>query len=380
MHSYSDRQHIQDSKAVANGIGQKGTASRMPPNASAVFQRRSNNTNLPDKLKAAIEQLSGVNMDEVNVHYNSSKPAQLSAFAFAQGNTIHLGPGQEKHLPHEAWHVVQQQKGRVAPTMQLRGEYINDNSALEKEADVMGSKASQAHTDREGPLQLKAFCQPQSVAAVIQLARYRSVEDKELSVTIDSNSGGTFASAVKTGEEAEEFKESSLQYSLYRYRKASGDGELVRTNAPIATQTGTMEAFPTRHGIGTLIAYFAMGHMSKNGIRYFQPDALMSADGRAIKALITGTNRNGAYIEDVITRADGGGGMESAAGSEESAESCSCLDGLKALFCCGSKKETENEPLIAKQAGVRTYAAIEADFSATTGTLLAAVKKKFVEE
>ena len=45
-------------------------------------------------------------MDDVNVHYNSNKPAQLQAHAYAQGTDIHLGPGQEKHLPHEAWHVV----------------------------------------------------------------------------------------------------------------------------------------------------------------------------------------------------------------------------------------------------------------------------------
>jgi hypothetical protein len=27
-------------------------------------------------------------------------------------------PGQEQHLPHEAWHVVQQKQGRVKPTGQ----------------------------------------------------------------------------------------------------------------------------------------------------------------------------------------------------------------------------------------------------------------------
>jgi len=46
-------------------------------------------------------------------------PAQLNALAYAQGSDIHVAPGQEKHLPHEAWHVVQQSKGRVKPTMQI---------------------------------------------------------------------------------------------------------------------------------------------------------------------------------------------------------------------------------------------------------------------
>ena len=79
-------------------------------------------------------------MDDVQVHYNSPKPAQLKAHAYAQGNQIHLGPGQEKHLSHEAWHVVQQKQGRVQPTMQLQGVNINDNAGLEREADVMGRR------------------------------------------------------------------------------------------------------------------------------------------------------------------------------------------------------------------------------------------------
>jgi hypothetical protein len=79
-------------------------------------------------------------MDDVKVHYNSDKPAQLNALAYAQGTDIHVAPGQEEHLPHEAWHVVQQKQGRVQPTMQLKGANVNDNEGLEKEADVMGNK------------------------------------------------------------------------------------------------------------------------------------------------------------------------------------------------------------------------------------------------
>ncbi|WP_299218734.1 DUF4157 domain-containing protein [uncultured Aquimarina sp.] len=104
---------------------------------------RRNNTGLPDNLKSGIENLSGYSMDDVKVHYNSSKPAQLQAHAYAQGTDIHLASGQEKHLPHEAWHVVQQKQGRVKPTKQLKSKVnINDDAGLEKEADVMGAKAA----------------------------------------------------------------------------------------------------------------------------------------------------------------------------------------------------------------------------------------------
>jgi Domain of unknown function (DUF4157) len=96
---------------------------------------------LPMQLQAGIESLSGIAMHDVRVHYNSSKPAQLQAHAYAQGTDIHLAPGQEKHLPHEAWHVVQQKQDRVKPTLQLKGVAINDDSALEREADVMGARA-----------------------------------------------------------------------------------------------------------------------------------------------------------------------------------------------------------------------------------------------
>ncbi|MFN7911619.1 MAG: DUF4157 domain-containing protein [Bacteroidota bacterium] len=112
-----------------------------------IIQRKTNTTGLPENLKSGIENLSGYSLDDVKVHYNSSKPAQLSAHAYAQGNQIHIAPGQQKHLAHETWHVVQQKQGRVKPTKQLKSSVaINDNPALEKEADIMGNKALQLHS------------------------------------------------------------------------------------------------------------------------------------------------------------------------------------------------------------------------------------------
>jgi len=105
---------------------------------------KENKTGLPDRLKSGIENLSGMDISDVKVHYNSSQPAQLNALAYAQGTDIHVGPGQEKHLPHEAWHVVQQMQGRVQPTVQMKeGVAVNDDPGLENEADVMGGKALQ---------------------------------------------------------------------------------------------------------------------------------------------------------------------------------------------------------------------------------------------
>ncbi|BBM86359.1 eCIS core domain-containing protein [Candidatus Uabimicrobium amorphum] len=97
---------------------------------------------LPGELQNGLEQLSGMNLSDVKVHYNSPKPKSVGALAYAQGTDIFVGRGQEKHLPHEGWHTVQQKQGRVKPTMQLKnGVAVNDNAGLEREADVMGQKA-----------------------------------------------------------------------------------------------------------------------------------------------------------------------------------------------------------------------------------------------
>jgi hypothetical protein len=101
---------------------------------------------LPHQLRQGVEALSGMSMAGTSVHYNSSAPAQIGALAYAAGNQIHLGPGQEQHLPHEAWHIVQQKQGRVKPTLQAKGLDINDDPSLETEADMMGQRAAQLQT------------------------------------------------------------------------------------------------------------------------------------------------------------------------------------------------------------------------------------------
>lgn len=100
-----------------------------------------NHTGLPDALKSGIEARSGMSLDDVRVHNNSPKPAQLQALAYTQGTDIHVAPGQERHIPHEAWHVVQKKQERVRPTSQAAGAATNDDQSLEREADRMGSKS-----------------------------------------------------------------------------------------------------------------------------------------------------------------------------------------------------------------------------------------------
>ncbi|MDP3469566.1 MAG: DUF4157 domain-containing protein [Daejeonella sp.] len=137
---------LNDLQTIANKSAGQTVQAKTKPD-----RKKENNTGLPDDLKSGIENLSGYSMDAVKVHYNSPKPAQLQAHAYAQGTDIHLATGQERHLPHEAWHVVQQRQGRVKATMQMRGELnINDDISLEHEADVMGNKALQFKASSKG--------------------------------------------------------------------------------------------------------------------------------------------------------------------------------------------------------------------------------------
>jgi hypothetical protein len=117
-------------------------AAGSPARATGGEAAAPNRTGMPDALKAGVESLSGMDLSDVRVHAGSSRPAQLEALAYAQGNDIHLGPGQEQHLPHEAWHVVQQRQGRVQPTVQMAGVGVNDDQGLEAEADAMGARAA----------------------------------------------------------------------------------------------------------------------------------------------------------------------------------------------------------------------------------------------
>ena len=110
-----------------------------------------NRTGMPDHLKSGLENISGMDLSGVRVHYSSPKPAQLNALAYTQGQEIHVAPGQEKHLPHEGWHVVQQMQGRVKPTGEVGGLPLNDNRTLESEADGMGQKALQMYAQVEKP-------------------------------------------------------------------------------------------------------------------------------------------------------------------------------------------------------------------------------------
>jgi hypothetical protein len=106
---------------------------------------------IPAPVRHKMERAFNANFADVRVH-EGSHAASLGAIAYTQANHIHFSLGKynpetssgQALLGHELAHVVQQRQGRVKPTGQVKGFPLNDNLALEQEADRLGLKAAQA--------------------------------------------------------------------------------------------------------------------------------------------------------------------------------------------------------------------------------------------
>lgn len=115
------------------------------------YQKKVNRTGIPTQLKERLEQSTGVSLDDVRVNYNSGLPARLDALAYTKGNRVEIGSGQERHLPHELGHVVQQKLGMVrANAMHPSGEAMNTDQSLERQADEIGAGKRVAIAQRMG--------------------------------------------------------------------------------------------------------------------------------------------------------------------------------------------------------------------------------------
>jgi hypothetical protein len=193
-----------------------------------------NKTGLSGELKAGVENLSGYSLDDVRVHYNSPKPVQLQALAYTQGTEIHVAPGQEEHIPHEAWHVVQQAQGRVKPTMQMeKGVPVNEDEGLEREADVMGAKALQRHSAAPGAVAPEATGAQREIEATEALnvpgAAISAAGDK---LRLDSLSVGRVAQVVQL------VRQTSINSILAKVRKIRDDKGFT-TQIPVPTNRDT---------------------------------------------------------------------------------------------------------------------------------------------
>ena len=159
------------------GLARRSGPERVPADGSdAIAGQSQPGATLPSTLRAMVRRASGVATDDVRVHYNSPEPAQLNALAYTQGSEIHLGPGQEHALGHEVTHVVQQKQGRVRRTTTVHGLAINDDAALEQEADgaQLGRPAGPVVPATEALQLLKAKIPGSAPNAVVTVADVRA--------------------------------------------------------------------------------------------------------------------------------------------------------------------------------------------------------------
>lgn len=96
-----------------------------------------------------MESAFGTDFSSVRLH-QGDEAEKLAAQAYTQGTDIHFAPGQydpqsqagQELLGHELTHVVQQAQGRVSTSIHAKGVPVNDDPALESEADALGAKAA----------------------------------------------------------------------------------------------------------------------------------------------------------------------------------------------------------------------------------------------
>jgi hypothetical protein len=141
---------------------------------------------MPETVQAKMENSFGSDFSNVNIH-EGDNASKVNALAYTQGNDIHFATGQynpeskqgQELLGHELTHVVQQQEGRVKPTIQKKGVAVNDDKGLEKEADEMGKLAAQGE-----------FAEVRGNGSGIQKKEIKDIPEadrKKIQVSMDNN-------------------------------------------------------------------------------------------------------------------------------------------------------------------------------------------------
>lgn len=143
---------FQEAEEEEMPVQRKGPVPPMNTDSDELSQSNSSSSDkMPPLVQRKMESSFGADFSNVNIHKNSAQSTDMNAHAFTQGNDIHFAPGQynpesqqgQELLGHELTHVVQQRAGVVKPTTQMKGVGVNDDAALENEADVMGKKAAE---------------------------------------------------------------------------------------------------------------------------------------------------------------------------------------------------------------------------------------------
>ncbi len=193
-----------------------GSRAAVAENQSQPLLSQSPAGGLPETLRQSMEQMSSVDLSNVQVHYNSEKPKALGALAYAEGDQIYLAPGEAELLPHEAWHLIQQAQGRVSATDERAGHTANTEPDLESEADEMGGRAKQQTLSQAlRPLKQRAVGGGSSVAQMAY-ARIKMIEifknSNEVKITLINGTTYTYPLIESSFEEPEPRKQGDPDY------------------------------------------------------------------------------------------------------------------------------------------------------------------------
>jgi hypothetical protein len=129
---------------------QASTSSETVEPTDAVVEHPGGGHPLPEDLRRRMERVFGADLSAVRIHSRTEVEA-VGALAYTRGIDIYFAPGRYEPesrrgqvlIGHELAHVVQQSRGRVTATTHSSGLDINDDQALEREADELGAKAAE---------------------------------------------------------------------------------------------------------------------------------------------------------------------------------------------------------------------------------------------
>jgi hypothetical protein len=157
--AFAPRPFVVQAKTPAPGVA-------MPPSADAealghdldrAAIRPGGGRPIADPVRRRMEAALGHDFGSVRVHTDDARAPRIGALAFARGEHLHFAPGAyrpesaagRRVLGHELAHVVQQRERRVRPNRP--GPLpLNDEPALEREADAHAARAVHGGASRAG--------------------------------------------------------------------------------------------------------------------------------------------------------------------------------------------------------------------------------------
>jgi hypothetical protein len=304
------------------------------------------------KLQTKMQNSFGTSFQDVNIHQNDSSASQMGALAYTQGNDVHFAPGQfnpetqsgQELLGHELTHVEQQKQGRVQPTKQGKGLNVNDNPALENEADVMGKRASEGKNadvsgDGSGVQRKEDEIKDQELVygskvtedfrkKVIEIANDLGANPNHLMAIMAFESAGTFSPSIKNAA-------GSGATGLIQFMPSTAKG-LGTTTADLAKMTAIEQ-------LDYVQKYFQWKKGKLNSIDDFYMAVLWpKACGKADDYVLfeKGTK---AYTQNKGLDTDNDGKITKAEASNKVRQSLAAGEKLKNSIADADKEETSDE-------------------------------------